>query len=381
MADSKKYNGSTWEHSLRKLTTATDTITTLPVDIYADGNNATVGISGNTVQSGTPTPDNPIMPQGTGERTENEWNVTILPNSSLTESNYWDKYDAGIISTTMYMPCESNTTYYLYTPTDITSGIFRVYTSVSNAIPVEGQQGVPVVKKARYSTTVSSFSFTTGANDKMIIIQVTTANSQTMADNAVLDKGIKIPISSANTTTPVYLGEVQSTRRIKKLVLTGTENWVANLNDDKRFYYMTVVDSQVINANLFCTHFVQAAISSTTTNIGIQFAGEVQLRIRPENTATSTVDSFKAWLVQQYANGTPVCVWYVLATETTGIVNEPLQKIGDYADEVSGITIPTVTGKDTLDVETTLKPSEVSFSYTGWHDASVKEWDGSQWNE
>ncbi len=55
MADSKKYNGSTWEHSLRKLTTATDTLTTLPVDVYADGNNATVGLKGNTVQSGTGT--------------------------------------------------------------------------------------------------------------------------------------------------------------------------------------------------------------------------------------------------------------------------------------------------------------------------------------
>jgi hypothetical protein len=73
MADSKKYNGSTWEHSLRKLATATDTFTTLPVDVYADGNNATVGISGNTVQNGTPTPDNPIMPQGCGERTGNLW--------------------------------------------------------------------------------------------------------------------------------------------------------------------------------------------------------------------------------------------------------------------------------------------------------------------
>ena len=60
-----------WVHSLRELTTATDTFTTLPVDVYADGNNATVGLKGNTVQSGTPTPENPIMPEGTGERTGN----------------------------------------------------------------------------------------------------------------------------------------------------------------------------------------------------------------------------------------------------------------------------------------------------------------------
>ena len=60
-------------------------------------------------------------------------------------------------------------------------------------------------------------------------------------------------------------------------------------------------------------------------------------------------------------------------------LNEPIRKIGDYADTVSGITIPTITGKDTFDVETTLKPSEVELTYTGWHDANVKESDGSDW--
>lgn len=54
-------------------------------------------------------------------------------------------------------------------------------------------------------------------------------------------------------------------------------------------------------------------------------------------------------------------------------------KIGNYADTVSGITIPTITGKDSFDVLTTLKPSEVELTYTGWHDAGVKEWDGSEW--
>ena len=29
----------------------------------------------------------------------------------------------------------------------------------------------------------------------------------------------------------------------------------------------------------------------------------------------------------------------------------------------------------------TLKPSDVSLNYTGWHDATVKEFDGNQWNE
>ena len=44
----------------------------VPVTITADGTPLLdYIISGNTVQSGTPTPDNPIMPEGCGERTGN----------------------------------------------------------------------------------------------------------------------------------------------------------------------------------------------------------------------------------------------------------------------------------------------------------------------
>lgn len=60
-----------WVHSLRKLGTSTDTITTLPADVYADGTNATVGLVGNMAQTGTATPSSPIQPQETGERTGN----------------------------------------------------------------------------------------------------------------------------------------------------------------------------------------------------------------------------------------------------------------------------------------------------------------------
>jgi hypothetical protein len=95
----------------------------------------------------------------------------------------------------------------------------------------------------------------------------------------------------------------------------------------------------------------------------------------------SLYSDFAAYCAQQYANGTPVTVLYVLTTPETGIVNEPLMKIGDYADTVSSITVPMITGRDTFDVDTTLKPSEASLNYTGWHDATVQEWDGSQWNE
>lgn len=80
-------------------------------------------------------------------------------------------------------------------------------------------------------------------------------------------------------------------------------------------------------------------------------------------------DDFKSYLAQQYAAGTPVTVWYILANEQTAVVNEPLMKIGVYADSISmeqtGIEIPTINGSNTLDVLTTVKPSEVYIKYKG----------------
>lgn len=59
-----------------------------------------------------------------------------------------------------------------------------------------------------------------------------------------------------------------------------------------------------------------------------------------------------------------VYMWYVLAEPTTGIVNEPLAKIGDYADELHSadttVTIPTAKGQNTLTVDTDLQPSSMS---------------------
>ena len=48
---------------------------------------------------------------------------------------------------------------------------------------------------------------------------------------------------------------------------------------------------------------------------------------------------------------------------------EPLQKIGDYADSLTAtqtsVTIPTNNGSTTIDVDTTVKPSEVYIKWKG----------------
>ena len=182
----------------------------------------------------------------------------------------------------------------------------------------------------------------------------------------------KIPIPNGQQTTNIYLGSTQTVRAIKKLVLDGTESW-----DKGTYAFYYTINDMYLRSQVICTHFVyydgsssSAPISSISTVSGVGSS----IWIKLEEHGVTTTEQWKSYLATQYANGTPVTVWYVLATATTGVVNEPLHKIGGYADSLSnGAQIPTTEGANQISIGTTVQPSEFTATYTGWHDASVKE--------
>lgn len=375
MGSIKKYNDATWDDTkIRKLTTTTDTITTLPADIYADGDNATVGLKGNMSQTDTPTSQSPIQPSECGVRTGNLFD----PNSTRYQmgkapDNKISPYSGGAM---FYIKAAPNTEYTIkihatgstfvrlyLSNTPIVEGTYISYNVVSESeTTLNPEVTISNTDYAYLWIQVGGTWYTEhGGSSIMLNIGSTTIPHEPY--------GYKTPISSANITTPVYLGEVESTRQIKKLVLTGEETIT---EESANVYSIPITDTVTTGVGL-STHFVYDNSISD---------GEFRIEARKVVFGyNDTLANFSTFLAAQYAAGTPVTIWYVLATPETGIVNEPLRKIGDYADTVSGITIPTITGADSFDVQTTLKPSEVSLSYTGWHDAEVKEWNGSQWNE
>ena len=179
----------------------------------------------------------------------------------------------------------------------------------------------------------------------------------------------KIPILCGNQTTNIYLGETQSTRAVKKLVLTGEENW--EQQSGQTADYFRISNMAALPSKVFCTHFLSPDeninYASTVTGIKMQQSSSygVILACRPPN--VTGLANFKSFLATQYANGTPVTVWYVLATPETATINEPLMKIGDYADSIdkagAGVNIPTLDGINTLSVGTSVQPSEVYIKY------------------
>lgn len=173
-----------------------------------------------------------------------------------------------------------------------------------------------------------------------------------------------VPISCGGQTTPIYLGQTPTVRRIKKLVLTGKESW------SKASSYPVFITSLGTAPNssraitTASTHY-----SAQENTDGTRLVNDNSVAIRLSYSTLYIGDSryenatdFKAYLAAQYAAGTPVTVWYVLATPETAIVNEPLMKIGTYADTLTvtdqDVTITPAVGNDTITVDTTLPPSK-----------------------
>lgn len=370
--------------------TSTDTLTTLPADIYANDTTATVGLKGQMEQSDTPTSTAPIQPSECGERTAQLIPEIVQGGVSTTDGSFSQSSNR---LRTKYIPVESGKTYavgsgnlYLATGCYYNNGVFS--SQIDEVVAL-----------------TTSATFTVPENVNQIAIGFRTANGTTDItpsdlQNYMLNKGstvlpyepygqYKIPILNNSQTTNVYLGEVQSTRRIRKLVLTGEEDIEIKSGNAK--WYIPIADMRT-PANIgviawYCSHYQAVANNASWTSYDYMISwssadigADRGLRIRDINFLSSSLADFKAYLAQQYSAGTPVCVWYVLLESTTGIVNEPLRKIGDYADTVSGITIPTTAGTNTISVDTTLQPSEVSVTYKGWHPVqSVHERENGAW--
>ena len=345
-----------------------------PLSFTAKGKPLTSwSITGNTVQNGTPSLDNPIMPQGTGERTGNLYNINAhdvnngyVDNAKLSQDGTTKTWRSAEISE--YIPISGDTSYTFNGIGSYNSPCYGLYDENKQLIGAYSYNGASIIKftspnNARYFR----FTHIKRATHAMMVEGAYTTS--TMLDYEPY--GIKIPILSANTTTHVYLGEVETTRKIQKLVLDGAENWHSNHLSDNLFNL--VIDDYVKNTDsiiCLCTHYKAQKNITLWTNVqdkSVCFFDTTNSLFYLRDSNFSTVADLKSYLTQQYANGTPVTVWYVLATPETGIINEPLMKIGDYADTLSmeqaGVQIPTLNGTNIIDVDTAVKPESMTIKY------------------
>lgn len=235
-------------------------------------------ISGNTVQSGTPTPESPVMPQGTGERT----------------GNLFDKNNTDDIIDNVYVNkggvAESSVAYYMSYPIILTAGVtytWRFGADTVHSAPTAvfyDENGVKIGVQY-HPNNIRYFTITPPENCAFVRLPVYKSSKQ----DAVLNVGAtpltpfepygyKIPISSAGQTNNIYIGSEPLRKAID----------VSDVADT-----ITYSTQQLIRR----------------------------------------VDS----------NG------YALVTPTTETINVP--------------ELPTSNGSTTVDVDTTLKPSEIYIKY------------------
>lgn len=342
-------------------------------------------IDGNSQQSGTPEQDDPIYPEFVGERTANLFDV----NNFIDGGDFYPVgSSSSLVASTntdiLLIPCKPST-YYTVSRSSITKRFMICFTTTANLAA-----GTPVYNLTGYAgyDPEQAYILTaqSGADSEYLLIYYakhagndsSTAEeiSASLASMMVNEGstalpyepyGYKLNITSAGQTVPIYLGQVQTLRKIKKYVFTGQENFdIQTVNPYGIVNFRSAVDffsgRLAGEGDCICSHFrLQSSNISTETEQGFRVIESGRIYFRIFETDISTVTALQTWLSDQYAAGTPVCVWYILAEPETAITNEPLAKIGTYADtltsEQAGITIPTTDGSTTISVDTALAPS------------------------
>ena len=380
----KEYNDSTWQgKAYSKIVDTTQQVTSFPVVVRPMENTLpSWTIKGNLVQDDTPSPSNIIYPSETGERTGNLFDISKVTSTTEITNN-----GDGTLTVSGY-PSNASVNLGVLCPDlkdgDIATLKFNT-TSTANLVLIRYYDSSGLKWSENWYSGTSKAITSEWLNARVGFYQETGAQGGGNAtiSNIILNTGstalpyqpygYKLDIKSDNTTTPVYLGEVETTRKIKKLVLDGTESWTYE-SEYTRFYteMSDFITQGTRRTQFYLSHYQCISDGRPIAEVpnNAAYSGQIndldKHKIYIKTDAYNTVADFKTYLQQQYANGTPVTIWYILTNETTTTLNEPLRKIGNYADLVSGTNLSVIAqSPTTIDVDTSLKPSEMDLTYTG----------------
>lgn len=189
----------------------------------------------------------------------------------------------------------------------------------------------------------------------------------------MLVKGSTIPTSyepySAPITPPIYLNaplrkvgnyadvldykEGQIIRNVGVKVFDGTESWFYGGNSTGFGFYHRILDCKTNGkalTDIICTNLPTrtnpAGGYSQNPSIGYFDATSDSITVRcDEFLDEDKVTKWKSYLADQYANGTPVVIYYPLATATTESITAP--------------DIAMFEGTNTITTDTTVSPSDM----------------------
>ena len=338
-----------------------------PFVFLGDGSRLTSwSIIGNLEQSGTPVQGSPAFPQECGDETQNLYDKTIT--DGVTNGYYINKNTQQE---------QALSTYEISYQISVTAGqtykwTFNNSDGQTHSAPTVGYYDSTdtMIGVANHANSVTEFEFTVPAGCTYIRASVyKSKKDQAMLTLATAEQGAYIPITFNSVTQRVRLDEPirkignhvdvlssdgtetgTATREIKKLVFDGKESWTSASG----VWYLSSVDDYLKTAEVtaVCSHYPVQANAAGTGDVenGKMCFGtsKTLMRLFIKDTNYSTTADWKAYLAAQFAAGTPVTVWYVLATPTVEQVTVPV--------------LTTVTGENTLEIGTELPPSGISIT-------------------
>lgn len=402
----KKYDGTNWNTaSYGKYFSGTEQFTNFPVVIRSlDQSVQAYTIKGNTSASGTPSPQNPITIDGVGNKTAN-----ILPPPTTVASGEIDgiTYNIGADGVCTFSGISTSV---VSITVDLSSSFvipISVSSGGSGAVAFNNSKAVNALVRFfndntfvdewglgtinRTSTGYGSmggktitkyvFQFANGVNANNLSIAIAFSNNG-IPVSPFEPYGYKISIvNDSSPLTPIYVSQPlmkiattsdnvnssdTATYNIRKLVMDRNISITDSGTSGNYHRYSIRLDGCSNRGSEFSTDVI-------TTHYRIQTGwGNGNAYLYSEFLFISLLDSeypnssaLKSFFTAQYDAGTPITVWYILATPTTESVTVP--------------TILTTGGTATIDVDTTVKPSEMSLTYNGKHLNKSKKYNGNNW--
>lgn len=331
-------------------------------------------ISGETIQNGTPSPDMPVDVVGCGTKTENLWDKGVPQYVYAKDYKKYNPDNAIALKAGTYT-----------ISSDGKPPTIQVFSANHTQLNVDDA----ITYTSDYRTVWDGLAI--GPNSSNIRVITITLLSDCILTFVVIDSfgtyimlnlgstalpyepyGYKLPVTTTNgtdtVTTPVYIGSEplhrigayadyvdyasgKIVRKIKKLVLTGDELWIetGGYYNTKWITVDNIALTDDIGVSVVSTHYkCTSNIPGVNSRNGYVFSAQASGDLRTINVGTRlTMSSFKQFLADQYAAGTPVTIYYVLA--------EPIEE----DPPVPFPALPTLSGTNTMSVDTTVKPSQM----------------------
>lgn len=198
--------------------------------------------------------------------------------------------------------------------------------------------------------------------------------TETLQDSTGLTAEVQNLLADGNYADEHSILDGTITRNLDVKVFNGTENWTQLTNNRGFFYGIPDNDAcrtgvSLQSQQMYCTHFnfvvwpdnsIPMAVNSIGYNInGATKVTNGNITIRPDTGVYDTLEKWKAFLAEQYTNGTPVIVVRIAESTTETVSSQKLLKNPVIVTEASIDNLEVITTETEHTVPTPDYPLDI----------------------